>query len=97
MIHDELAAAGEEISQRLLSAGRIKDISLLDLLPGKSAACFSQLVSEAGEFLLLQQQFAPGFQPIRLRNDRMLFHGSSPYIGGMAGKEGIPSARRSQA
>src|SRR5687768_8869894 len=97
MVHDELAAAGEEISQRLLSAGRIKDVSLLDLLPGKSAACFSQLIPEAGAFLLLQQQFAPGLQPTRLSNAGMLFHGSTAYAGGMAGKEGSPSARRSQA
>jgi hypothetical protein len=77
VIDDELAAAGEEIGERLRAIGPLKDISLLDLHPGHMAAPGAQFVTGAGEGLFLGQERLARRQPFVLRYDCGLGHGAS--------------------
>ena len=53
MIDDQLAAAAEEIAERLLSRRRIEHVILLDLDPGEGAPFSAELVAGLGPRLLL--------------------------------------------
>src|SRR5205823_586421 len=56
VIDEQLAAAVEEISQRLLAVWALEDVLLLDRLPGKALSLLRQLVACACELLLLGEQ-----------------------------------------
>ena len=55
VVDDQLASAVEEVGERFLARGRIKDIVLLDLHPGKLAALGGNGVALASELLFARE------------------------------------------
>jgi hypothetical protein len=51
MVDNRLAAAGEELSERLLAVWLVEDLILLDYGPGQFAPLSAQLIAQTGEFL----------------------------------------------
>src|SRR5271170_5214721 len=74
VVHDQLAAAAEQLGQCLRSAGRIEDVVLLHADPGQLAALRAQRVPLARESLLLGQQILARGQPLVSRDYLMLCH-----------------------
>src|SRR5436853_6243993 len=73
MINDQLAAALEQISQRLFSVWAIKHIFLLDLDHREFAPSGTKRVALARELLFPRQQILPSDQPLTFRYDFCLF------------------------
>jgi len=72
MIDDQLAAAGEEIAESLLSRRRIEYVILLDLDPGECAPFGAKLVAGLGQRLLLGKMRLPRREPLVLGYDFVL-------------------------
>src|SRR2546430_1146490 len=73
MINNQLAAALEQISQRLFSVWAIKHIFLLDLDYREFAPSGTKRVALARELLFPRQQILPSDQPLTFRYDFCLF------------------------
>src|SRR5437763_4391269 len=73
MINNQLAAALEQISQRLFSVWAIKHIFLLDLDHREFAASGTKRVALARELLFPRQQILPSDQPLTFRYDFCMF------------------------
>ncbi len=56
VLHQQLAAALEQVGERARALGRVEDVVLLDAHPGQRAALAGDLVAQAGQFLLARQQ-----------------------------------------
>src|SRR5205823_3356786 len=80
VIDEQLAAAVEEISQRLLAVWALEDVLLLDRLPGKALSLLRQLVACACELLLLGEQLLARLEPLVVADDAHMPSGprSSP-------------------
>jgi hypothetical protein len=77
VVDDELAAAGEQVRQRLLAVRAIKYIGLLDLDPGQLAALSGELIAQPSEFLLFGQEALAGGEPFLVGH--YLVHRSAPF------------------
>ena len=84
VLHQQLAAAVEQVGERAPALGRVEDVVLVDAHPRQRAALAGDLVAQARQFLLARQQrlalgnpFVPGY-------DAMVF-GAHLGIGGRAG------------
>ena len=75
MLHDELAAALEQVGQRLLAAGAVEHIVLVDLDPGQRAALLVQALAGLGQFLLMREMGLARGDPFLARNDAVRLHG----------------------
>ena len=64
VLHDELAAAVEQIGERLPAVGPIEDVRLVDADPGQLPAQLRDLVAAPRQVLLGGEQIAPRFQPL---------------------------------
>jgi hypothetical protein len=64
MIDRQLTIAREQLSKRLFSSRSIEYLFLLDPLPRQSAPLLTQLITQPGVFLLLNQQPIPRIQPL---------------------------------
>src|SRR5205814_10306456 len=73
MINNQLAAALEQISQRLFSVWAIKHIFLLVLDHREFAPSGTKRVALARELLFPRQQILPSDQPLTFRYDFCLF------------------------
>ena len=91
MLYEQLAAALEEIGQRLRAVRALEDVVLLDANPGQIAPLGVDLVPQPGEFFLLLQEFRARNEPLAARNNRVMFevfgggvddHGGSPACFG---------------
>ena len=71
MINEELAAAIEQIRERLLSVGCIKGVLFFDFYPRQSQTLAIELVAQMGSFLFLGYQRFARSQPFFLRYNRM--------------------------
>src|SRR3546814_11715308 len=80
VLHEELAAPGEEIAQRNRPLGPLEDVVLLDLHPGQRAALLQQLVALARERLLGFQLRLARRQPDLAGYD-LVFPRASPLSG----------------
>ena len=69
MVHEELAAAVEQLGQGPLAALGVEDVLLVDLYPGQRAAGTTQVVPRVGECALLAQQVEPRREPNVARDD----------------------------
>ncbi len=56
MLHQQLAAAVEQLGQRAPALGCVEDVVLGDALPGQRAARAGDLVAQVRELLLAGQQ-----------------------------------------
>jgi len=68
VVDDELASAIEQVSESLLSGGRVEDVILFDFDPGKLAAFGCDGVALVGEFLLFGEESLPGYEPFLSRD-----------------------------
>src|SRR3546814_16006712 len=80
VLHEELAAPGEEIAQRNRPLGPFEDVVLLDPHPGQRPALLQQLVALARERLLGFQLRLARRQPDLAGYD-LVFHRASPRSG----------------
>src|SRR5580692_10475822 len=67
VIDNELAAAREQLRQRLAALRALKLIILCYRLPGEPSPLLAQLLAQAGEFLLLRKQCLPRLDPVLMR------------------------------
>jgi hypothetical protein len=74
MLHHQLAAACEQIGQRLLALRAVEHIGLVDLDPGQCAPLFAQPFAGAGVFLFMRQMRFAGFDPFFTRDDFVRLH-----------------------
>src|SRR6187402_2852838 len=74
VIHDQLAASVEELSERLWTIRRFERIALLDFHPRQRAAFFGERIACMCQRLLLGQVRLLRGKPFLLRNYQMLFH-----------------------
>jgi hypothetical protein len=74
MVNDQLAAAREEVGERLLAVRPVEDVRLLDLDPGQRPALPAQLVAEAGVLLLFLEELPASRDPFFARNHGMIGH-----------------------
>jgi hypothetical protein len=74
MMDDELAAAVEEVCERLAALLGFESVALLDLQPGEPSPLGGELVSLAHVCLLFLEQRPPGAQPFFSRNDLVRVH-----------------------
>jgi hypothetical protein len=81
MIDDELASAVEELRQRLLPVRPLEHVILRDGLPRQIAPLLAQLIAQAGEFLLLQQQLLARLGPSLARHDFVMLCHKKPRRG----------------
>src|SRR6185436_14142038 len=79
MVDDQLAAAGEQIAQRLLAVGSFEDVGLVDLDPGQLARLLAQLVLGAQQLLFLGQQVAAGGNPFVAGDGFVCLHDSLSF------------------
>src|SRR6185295_10741962 len=79
VIDDELALAGEEVGERLLSLRAIEDVFLLDLFPWELATLAAQRIALACEGLLQSEEFPARFHPLVVRDDAMRAHSFASY------------------
>lgn len=75
MLDQELAAAGEQVGQRLLAGGTVEHVALVDPDPGQLAALGGERVAGAQKFLLLGEQRLAGGGPFLAGNDLVGVHG----------------------
>jgi hypothetical protein len=61
MLHEELAAAVEQVAQRLLSRRRIEHVVLLDPDPGQGALFLAQCIARLAERLLFSSTATRAF------------------------------------
>src|SRR5437660_11749282 len=94
MLDDELAAAGEQISQRLLAVWTLEHIVLVDPYPRQLARLATHGVLGLEQLLLLGQQRATGGDPFVPGNDFVALH--DPLLSGSFGtvENGIEDGRR---
>ena len=64
VIDDQLATAGEEIAERLLSRRRVEHVILLDLDPGQGTPLGAELVAGLGQRLLFDEMRLPRREPL---------------------------------
>src|SRR3989454_1275293 len=88
VIDDQLAAAGEQVGQRLLPVHAVERVGLFDALPRQRLPLPIQLVLGAGERLLAGEQRGTRGEPLVVRDDGMVAelvgcHG--PASGGWSG------------
>ncbi len=74
MLHHQLAAAREQIGQRLLAFRAVEQVSLVDLDPGQRAALLAQPVARPRVFLFMRQMRFAGFEPFFTRDDFVRLH-----------------------
>jgi hypothetical protein len=74
MLHHKLAAAFEQVGQRLLAIGAVEQIILVDLDPGQRPALLAQAVARAGIFLLAGHVGLAGLDPFFTRDDLVRLH-----------------------
>jgi hypothetical protein len=75
VLHDQLAAAAEQASQRGFPVRPLEHVVLLDPDHGQPPPFRVERVTLAGELLLLVEQPAPGFDPLGARHDLGQTHG----------------------
>ncbi|MNE65201.1 hypothetical protein D3C80_1606610 [compost metagenome] len=64
VIHQQLAATGEQLGQSELAFRTLETIGLLDLDPGQGPTCSGQRVTLVGEGFFVQPQLATGGEPL---------------------------------
>src|SRR5438105_1719684 len=82
MLDDQLAAAVEQVGERLLALRTIEHIGLFDLDPWQVAPLRAQLVAQTGEFLFLGQMRLARGQPLLSRDNPMVHHRSISFTSG---------------
>src|SRR3546814_14120992 len=93
VLHEELAAPGEEIAQRNRPLGPFEDVVLLDLHPGQRTALLQQLVALARE-RLLGLQVRPARRQPDLAGYDLVLHGPCSSFGGKRGSLCTPRSPR---
>ena len=79
VVHDQLAAAGEQVGQPLRAVRPGEPVILGDLQPGQGATLPAQLVAAAREFLLGLEVPYPGLQPL-VPVDDLVGHGVLSHL-----------------
>src|SRR5207245_1737631 len=79
VVDDELALAGEEVGEGVLSLGAVEDVFLLDLLPGELAPLGAQRIALAGESLFPGEKALACFHPLFVGDDGMRAHSRASY------------------
>jgi hypothetical protein len=69
VIHDQLAAAVEQLGERLFAVRAVEGVLLVDFHPGQLASLARERITLTCERLLLCQMFAPRLQPLLARHD----------------------------
>src|SRR5260370_9726004 len=77
VVHDQLASAVEELSQRRLARRPLEAIGLVHLHPRQRAARGAQLVAQPRELLFLREMRLARLPPFLSRHDRVTWHHSS--------------------
>src|SRR5262249_37694486 len=75
VVDDELAAAVEELRQRLRALRALKCIWLVHAHPRQVAPLLAQLITQPRELLLLGEPRPPGLDPRFARHTLMSLHG----------------------
>src|SRR3954463_1455022 len=84
VVDNELAAADEEVAQRLPAVRPVERVVLGDPLPGQLATRLAQLVAQPRELLLPGEELLARLDPLLVRNDLVVGHGHS--FGGCASR-----------
>jgi hypothetical protein len=79
VVDDQLAAAVEQLAQRLRAALALERVLLTDQLPGELAPLAAQLVAQPRELLLPGEVLPPCFDPRVVPNYPVLCHFQSPH------------------
>ena len=90
VIDHELAAAVEEVGERLLALRPLERIGLVDPDPGQLAPLGAQIIAQAREFLLLAQMLLARGKPFVARHDSRLAHPCSPLVCHIGAGHGCP-------
>src|SRR5262245_47137492 len=69
VINGKLVSRAEQLDQALLAIRPLKDIGLVDILPGELTPLTGELVPELRKFFLLPQKIRTRFQPFLVRDD----------------------------
>src|SRR6266480_8130051 len=81
VIDEQLAAAVEQLRQRLLTARAFEDVVLLDRLPRQSLPLPGQLVTRVRELLLLNEQLLTCLEPFIVADDAHMPSGPRSWPG----------------
>ena len=72
VLHQQLAAAFEQVGERAPALGRVEDVVLLDAHPRQRAALAGDLVAQARQFLFARQQRLALGKPLVPGHDGMV-------------------------
>src|SRR5256714_13884378 len=81
VIDEQLAAAVEQLRQRLLTARAFEDVVLLDRLPRQGLSLSGALVTRGREFLLLREQLPARLEPFVVADDAHMPSGPRSWPG----------------
>src|SRR5437879_6863327 len=80
VIDNQLAAALEDVAERLRPVLALEAVLLFDELPGQIAPLAAQLVTHPGELFLLRQVPLPCPEPLVVLHDLVGFHMIPPTL-----------------
>jgi hypothetical protein len=72
VVDDELAAAVEQVGQRLAAVRPVEDVLLVHRFPRQIAAPLAQAIAQARELFLLGQELRACSEPLVVRHDGVM-------------------------